>query len=64
VDRTRRIVVAMEEAAKNGSGAVSLDGRLIDAASLRMAEHLLQKMELIEERRNGPSPVPIEAASG
>jgi malyl-CoA/(S)-citramalyl-CoA lyase len=52
VDRTRRIVAAMEEAAQSGQGAVSLDGRLIDAASLRMAEHLLQKMELIEERRN------------
>ncbi|KAB2858188.1 MAG: CoA ester lyase [Bauldia sp.] len=63
VDRTRRIVAAMEEAARNGSGAVSLDGRLIDAASLRMAEHLLQKMELIEERRGGSAPAPIEAAS-
>jgi malyl-CoA/(S)-citramalyl-CoA lyase len=52
VDRTKRIIAAMEEAAQNGSGAVSLDGRLIDAASLRMAEHLLQKMELIEERQN------------
>jgi malyl-CoA/(S)-citramalyl-CoA lyase len=55
VDRTKRIVAAMEEAAKTGSGAVSLDGRLIDAASLRMAEHLLQKMELIEERQNSTS---------
>lgn len=52
VDRTRRIIAAMEEASENGSGAVSLDGRLIDAASLRMAEHLLKKLELIEERRN------------
>jgi hypothetical protein len=32
---------------------VSLDGRLIDAASLRMAEHLLAKIALIEERTNG-----------
>ncbi|MCE3266213.1 MAG: putative citrate lyase, beta subunit [Solirubrobacterales bacterium] len=62
VDRTRRIVAAMEEAAKNGSGAVSLDGRLIDAASLRMAAHLLHKMELIEERRNGSSPAPVPVA--
>ena len=52
MDRTKRIVAAMKEAARNGSGAVSLDGRLIDAASLRMAEHLLQKMELIEERES------------
>jgi len=51
VSRTRRIIAAMEEAAAAGNGAVSLDGRLIDAASLRMAEHLLTKIELIEERR-------------
>ena len=53
VSRTRRIMEAMEKAADDGRGAVSLDGRLIDAASLRMAEHLLTKIELIEERENG-----------
>jgi malyl-CoA/(S)-citramalyl-CoA lyase len=53
VDRTRRIVAAMKDAAADGKGAVSLDGRLIDAASLRMAEHLLAKIDLIEERTNG-----------
>jgi malyl-CoA/(S)-citramalyl-CoA lyase len=56
VSRTRRIMAAMEEAADAGKGAVSLDGRLIDAASLRMAEHLLAKIELIEERENGSRP--------
>ena len=40
----------MEEAAAEGKGAVSLDGRLIDAASLRMAENLLAKLEQIEAR--------------
>ena len=30
-------------------------GRLIDAASLRMAEHLLAKIELIEERQGAPA---------
>jgi malyl-CoA/(S)-citramalyl-CoA lyase len=63
VSRTRRIMAAMEEAADAGKGAVSLDGRLIDAASLRMAEHLLAKIELIEERQNGPGPVPAERAA-
>ncbi len=43
VDRARRIIVAMEEAAKAGKGAVSLDGRLIDYASIRQAEVLVQK---------------------
>jgi malyl-CoA/(S)-citramalyl-CoA lyase len=55
ITRTRRIVEAMKEAARDGKGAVSLDGRLIDAASLRMAEHLLQKIALIEERTVGSS---------
>ena len=57
IARTRRIVEAMKEAARDGKGAVSLDGRLIDAASLRMAEHLLQKIALIEERTVGSSEV-------
>jgi len=50
VERTRRIIEAMSEAATEGKGAVSLDGRLIDAASIRMAENLLAKLEQIEER--------------
>ncbi len=45
IDRARRILQAMEDAAKEGKGAVSLDGRLIDAASIRMAEHLVAKVE-------------------
>jgi malyl-CoA/(S)-citramalyl-CoA lyase len=48
--KTRRIVAAMEEAAAAGQGAVSLDGRLIDAASIRMAQNLLDKLDQIEAR--------------
>ena len=43
VDKAQRIVEAMEQAAKEGKGAVSLDGRLIDIASIRMAESVLAK---------------------
>jgi malyl-CoA/(S)-citramalyl-CoA lyase len=43
VDKARRIMGAMDDAAKAGKGAVSLDGRLIDIASIRMAEALLAK---------------------
>jgi malyl-CoA/(S)-citramalyl-CoA lyase len=66
VSRTRRIMAAMEEAARTGKGAVSLDGRLIDQASLRMAQHLLTKIELIEERQNGSraTVVAAERAAG
>ena len=58
IERTHRIVAAMREAAREGKGAVSLDGRLIDAASIRMAENLLAKLELIEERRQDNAAVP------
>jgi malyl-CoA/(S)-citramalyl-CoA lyase len=50
VERARRILDAMEEAAKDGKGAVSLDGRLIDAASIRMAENLMAKVEQLRAR--------------
>jgi malyl-CoA/(S)-citramalyl-CoA lyase len=48
VDRARRILVAMEGAAKEGRGAVSLDGRLIDAASIRQAQVMVDKAAQIE----------------
>jgi malyl-CoA/(S)-citramalyl-CoA lyase len=38
----------MEDAAEQGQGAVSLDGRMIDAASIRQAEVLLEKMAQVE----------------
>ncbi len=47
VERARRILVAMEEAAAAGKGAVSLEGRLIDYASIRQAEVLVRKAEQI-----------------
>ena len=45
VSKARRIVEAMAQAAREGKGAVSLDGRLIDIASIRMAEALLAKAD-------------------
>ncbi len=48
VDRARRILVAMDEAAKEGRGAVALDGRLIDAASIRQAQVMVDKAAQIE----------------
>ena len=43
VTKATRIVEAMKQAAKEGKGAVSLDGRLIDIASIRQAQGLLDK---------------------
>ncbi|BCX81871.1 malyl-CoA/(S)-citramalyl-CoA lyase [Methylomarinovum caldicuralii] len=51
VTKARRILAAMEEAAREGKGAVSLDGRLIDAASIRMAENLIAKIDQIQARQ-------------
>jgi len=63
VEKTRRIIAAMEEAAAHGKGAVSLDGRLIDAASIRMAENLLAKLEQIEAREQREPEVAPELRS-
>jgi citrate lyase subunit beta/citryl-CoA lyase len=41
VDRAKRILVALEEAAREGRGAAQLDGRMIDAASARMAQNVV-----------------------
>lgn len=51
VTRARRILMAMEEAASKGQGAVTLDGRMLDAASIRQAEVIMEKMTRIEARR-------------
>lgn len=47
VTRAQRILEAMAEAAAQGKGAVSLDGRLIDYASIRQAEVLVEKARQI-----------------
>jgi len=48
VTRARRVLHAMEEAKNEGRGAVTLDGRLIDLASIRQAEVLVRKAEAIQ----------------
>ncbi|MDA1133056.1 MAG: CoA ester lyase [Proteobacteria bacterium] len=60
VDRARRILKAMREAAAAGKGAVSLDGRMIDAASVRQAEVMVAKARAIyaTERSATSSPKP------
>ena len=52
VSRAHRIIEAMAEAARDGKGAVSLDGRLIDAASIRMAENVVNQINQIESRQS------------
>ena len=47
VNKAQRILEAMAQAQKEGKGAVSLDGRLIDLASIRQAEVLVAKAKQI-----------------
>ena len=51
VDRARRILEALGAAAREGRGAAQLDGRMIDAASARMAENIVRMAEEIGKKR-------------
>jgi malyl-CoA/(S)-citramalyl-CoA lyase len=48
--RAERILIALEEAAKAGQGAAQLDGKMIDAASARMAENIIDTARKIAAR--------------
>ena len=50
VDQARRVLLALEEADAAGRGAAQLDGRMIDAASARMARNVVETAEAIESR--------------
>jgi malyl-CoA/(S)-citramalyl-CoA lyase len=47
VDRARRIIEALRQAEAQGKGAASVDGRMIDAASERMAQTVIAMDEAI-----------------
>ncbi|SFL83009.1 HpcH/HpaI aldolase/citrate lyase family protein [Nitrosomonas communis] len=47
IEKAKRILAALKEAAAQGKGAASLDGRLIDAASERMANNIVKAAEAI-----------------
>lgn len=51
VTRAKRILEALEEAARAGKGAAQLDGRMIDAASARMAENVVKIDEAIKSKQ-------------
>jgi malyl-CoA/(S)-citramalyl-CoA lyase len=48
IEKARRIIRAMKEATQAGQGAVALDGRLIDIASIKQAEVMIQKARQIK----------------
>lgn len=47
IEHARRILEALEEAAKFGKGSAQLDGRMIDIASERMARNIIAQAEQI-----------------
>ena len=47
VKEARRILEAMDEAAEQGLGAVVLDGKMVDVASIRMAAQIVRTVEKI-----------------
>ncbi|MEM1382082.1 MAG: CoA ester lyase [Pseudomonadota bacterium] len=49
VTKAKRIIEAMAEAEKQGAGAVTLDGKLIDLASIRQAQVVVKQAELIAD---------------
>jgi citrate lyase beta subunit len=50
VERARRILDALDQAAKEGRGAAQLDGKMIDAASARMAQNVVNTADAIGKR--------------
>jgi citrate lyase beta subunit len=50
VGRARRILEALDEAARAGRGAAQLDGRMIDAASARMAQNVVDMAKAMERK--------------
>ena len=51
VNKAKRILVELDKAAKEGKGAAQLDGRMIDAASARMAENVVNIDKLINKNK-------------
>ena len=56
VDRARRIIEALREAEAEGRGAASVDGKMIDAASERMARTIIAIDEAIRGRAGSREP--------
>ena len=51
VEKANRIIEELKKAAKEGKGAAQLDGRMIDAASERMAKNIVNINDLIQSKK-------------
>ena len=52
INKARRILEELSKAAEEGRGAASLDGKMIDAASARMAENIVAIAEAIANKES------------
>jgi citrate lyase subunit beta/citryl-CoA lyase len=52
ISRAEAILEAYEEALAEGTGAISLDGKMIDQVNLRLAENTLNKFQAIKEKED------------
>ena len=50
--RAKRVLEALEQAAKEGKGAAQLDGKMIDLASERMARNIIAQAAQISDQHN------------
>jgi citrate lyase subunit beta/citryl-CoA lyase len=46
------VVTAYEQATTEGRGAISVNGKMIDAANVRMAQTILQRQQAIEAKQS------------
>jgi len=53
VQHAKDILIALEEAATEGRGAAQLNGRMIDAASAKMADNIVNTDKAIQEKIKG-----------
>ena len=53
VSHAKQILVALDEAAREGRGAAQLNGRMIDAASAKMAENIVNTDKAIQGKIKG-----------
>ena len=51
IDRAHRILEELDKAAKAGQGAATLDGKMIDAASAKMAENVVNAAKAIAAKQ-------------
>jgi citrate lyase subunit beta/citryl-CoA lyase len=64
VERANRILAAIEQAASEGRGAAQLDGKMIDAASARLAQNVVALAAAIDGRRAPAAGAPLATVGG